>query len=647
MAFKINLRIPTRDEIEKIRVNNAINKSSDLFDSTVKNMFSNNASATPAKDYMSGVTSTKKMGKYAPEMQQVYDTNVDQINTLGTITKKLNTIPYSNITDQLNAYTERLRNGSMTGSAFNVAVTNLYKKMYDTDTGVLTNENVLKLGALDTKLNADIKDYKSYSGLDSKSSLTVNPEDGGLSSVDAAMTTRGNDLKDYINESTLPPDTFSTIEVKSVLEEKDLGVLGKRKKKLAFLKRDADVNLTNVFKPLQEELIHAAVLGLLQEQNPESVSVYTDGLASTGIQADNIQEGLRRKIMSIIKSDYDKTGQPLDELQLNDITDNILKNINEKANELILDHSENAASFADAGLKSENSLNLVIKNLETQLVTNIGADPTITDAFNIIKNNLGLEDLIENSSLDDEVKTAMINELDTILYGSFIDRGALGNDTSLILGKGLILLTKFVEDLSAKGVEVNPDDIDKKLQLTTKNKDVFMRAFKRLQTIRKDVYSVLDDNPQLKDRVNSHYDPFSAGARINKLGINVEKLLSGQEALIPNDETINGKQKEAIEKIISSIQGTTTQTDSTTSDTDIEDSVNDLGYSINDDEINDFKSAAVSTIMKYNMLDDLQLLNKFIARYTLEIDENMSVEQQEKFKDMVLNTINTSSEATV
>ena len=51
--------------------------------------------------------------------------------------------------------------------------------------------------------------------------------------------------------------------------------------------------------------------------------------------------------------------------------------------------------------------------------------------------------------------------------------------------------------------------------------------------------------------------------------------------------------------------------------------------------------------MKYNMLDDLQLLNKFIARYTLEIDENMSVEQQEKFKDMVLNTINTSSEATV
>tara|TARA_B100001939_G_C16946225_1_gene620471 strand:+ start:2253 stop:4190 length:1938 start_codon:yes stop_codon:yes gene_type:complete len=645
MAFQLNLRIPTRDEIEKKRANNAVNLSSDAFDETVKNMFSNRASATPAKDYMSGVASTKKMGRYAPDMQKMYDANVDQINNLQTMTKKLNTIPYSNITNELNVLTERLRNGSITGSAFNVAVTNLYKRIYDTDTGVLTNENVLKLGALDTSLNEDIKNYKSYSGQDSKSPITVRPEDGVLGVVQDSMTTGGQTIKDYITASTFGDDAFSNVQVDSVVSRRQAA--GGEKKKLAVIQRDLDINMENVFKPIQQELIHIAVLGLLQKQNPESVGIYKDDVASTGVQGDNIMDGLERKIMSIIKTDFDLSGKELDELQLNQITTDIMKIITDKAEGLVEDYGTNAANFADSALKSENLLNNIFNNLETQFTTNIAADPTITQAFTVMKNQLGLEELIDNSKLDDETKTAMKGELNNILYGSFIDRGALGNDPTLILGKGLVVLTKFIEDLSAQGVRVNPLELAKKLELTSGNKDLFLRAFKRLQTIRKDVYSVLDDNPELKARVNGHYDSFSAAARINKLSINIEKLLSGQEAAIPDEETITVKQKEAIEDVISSIQDTTTQTDSATPDTDIEDKLNDLGYSVNDDEINDFKSAAVSTIMKYNMLDDLQLLNKFIARYTLEIDENMSVEQQEKFKDMVLNTINTSSEATV
>ena len=268
MAFQLNLRIPTRDEIEKKRANNALNLSSDAFDETVKNMFSNRASATPAKDYMSGVASTKKMGRYASDMQQMYDANVDQINNLQTMTKKLNTIPYSSITDELKRYTENLRNGSMTGSAFNVAVTNLYKRIYDTDTGVLTNENVLKLGALDTSLSEDIKSYKSYSGQDSKSSITVRPEDGVLGVVQDSMTTGGNTVKDYIAASTFGDDAFSNVQVDSVVSRRQAA--GGEKKKLAVIQRDLDINMENVFTPIQQELIHIAVLGLLQKQNPEA-----------------------------------------------------------------------------------------------------------------------------------------------------------------------------------------------------------------------------------------------------------------------------------------------------------------------------------------------------------------------------------------
>ena len=119
---------------------------------------------------------------------------------------------------------------------------------------------------------------------------------------------------------------------------------------------------------------------------------------------------------------------------------------------------------------------------------------------------------------------------------------------------------------------------------------------------------------------------------------------TGETINLAENETITDKENKdllsVLEKFGNQTQGTATiaQTDTPTEDSE-------LGYTVTDNEIGEYKTAAIETIMKYNMLDDMELLNRFIANYTLEIDENMSVELQDKFKDMVLNTINTDSAA--
>jgi hypothetical protein len=275
---------------------------------------------------------------------------------------------------------------------------------------------------------------------------------------------------------------------------------------------------------------------------------------------------------------------------------------------------------------------------------NVKSISEVDDLLVLMKDELNIEELIENSDRFDETqKQLLLKKLDSILVGAFVNKGAAGSSEQVLLGKGLIVMTKFLEDLGLDGVD--PAGLASTLKITEDNQDLWTRAMKRISAAKRDAVAILEENPELKKKYNNYFDPFDVADKYTKINLNLSKALVGETVNLADNETITEKEKEDLLSVLEkfnerSPQGRTAVAEAGTPTGDSE-----LGYTVNDNEINEFKTAAIETIMKYNMLEDMQMLNRFIANYTLEIDENMSVEQQDKFKDMVLNTINTDSAA--
>lgn len=229
------------------------------------------------------------------------------------------------------------------------------------------------------------------------------------------------------------------------------------------------------------------------------------------------------------------------------------------------------------------------------------------------------------------------------MVGAFVNKGAAGSSEQVLLGKGLIVMTKFLEDLGLDGVD--PAGLASSLKITEDNQDLWTRAMKRISAAKRDAVAILEENPELKKKYNNYFDPFDVADKYTKINLNLSKALAGETVNLAENETITEKEKEDLLSVLEKFNERSPQGRTAVAEADTPTGDSELGYTVNDNEINEFKTAAIETIMKYNMLEDMQMLNRFIANYTLEIDENMSVEQQDKFKDMVLNTINTDSAA--
>jgi hypothetical protein len=166
---------------------------------------------------------------------------------------------------------------------------------------------------------------------------------------------------------------------------------------------------------------------------------------------------------------------------------------------------------------------------------------------------------------------------------------------------------------------------------------------KRINSAKRDSVQVLESHPVLKERYNRSYDPFDVSHRYSSININLTSALAGQTISLPESDTITTKENKDLLSILEEYNNATQTKTQTVAQTPTEVDTNALGYNVSDDEIDEYKTAAIETIIKHNMLDDMQFLDRFIANYTLEIDDNMSIELQDKFKDMILNTINADS----
>jgi|TARA_R100000482_G_C5131789_1_gene152457 hypothetical protein len=640
--FTLGFTIPTRDQLEKERLAGANDRRVQVYDNTIQNMFSKNASSTPTQDYMSAVTPVnKKFGQYGEVLEKKYQQDIDNINNVTNMHKKLNTVPYSNITDELNRLQVQLQNGEISGSAFAIKVASLYKKMYDSKAGVLTDDNVLRLSALDTSLKGNIKNYNTLYGTTKKS--TLDPTTGVLTSQ---LNPQADNQRTFLRtvQSSGKVD-FSNIAIPSVNEEQTK-VFGKTTRKLDFYAKDGDINLSNTLTPIMEELIFANILGDIQVTNPDLVEGYTDGLNSMGIQGDNIKEGIQTRVRVLVREGLKKAGIEVIPEQEDAIVTEVIDEI-AKQTEAAKDSgnytNEELVNYADSGLKAEMEFNQLAKNIDTQFMTNVKSFSEVNDLLTLMKDQLNIEELIENSDkFDDNEKQLLLKNLDNILVGAFVNKGAAGSSEEVLLGKGLIVMTKFLEDL---GIEtINPSELAKSLKITEENKDLWVRAMKRINTAKRDSVAILEEHPELKTRYNNYYDPFDVSQKYSGININLTSALTGETINLAENETITDKENKDLLSVLEEFsrqkQGTATVAQAATPTED-----NELGYTVSDNEIGEYKTAAIETIVKYNMLDDMELLNRFIANYTLEIDENMSVELQDKFKDMVLNTINTDSAA--
>jgi hypothetical protein len=640
--FTLGFTIPTRDQIEQSRLKRAATKKSDVLDDTIKNMFGPNPSGTPTQDYMSAVTpANKKLGQYASIFQSAIDKDVQGINDLQNMHKKINTVPYSNITDKLSSLQKQLQNGDITGSAFAVAVANLYKQMYDPKSGVLTDDNVLRFSALDESLKNDVKSFYSFIGGKKDNTLKLGADGTFTSQLDPQAQAK----KDFMARVDGIFD-FSDFTIKSVRENQARGKFADRP--LASIAKDFDLNLSNTFEPMVQELAYAALLGEIQKTNPDAIVGHTDGLNALGIQSDDINLGVQNRVRVIVREALKRTGQEFEEggAQEDDIVSQVLGEIAKKVTALkegdLTD--EDLAAYSDAGLKAEDAFNQISKNIDMQFMMNVKSISQVDDLLVLMKDELNIEELIENSDRFDETqKQLLLKKLDSILVGAFVNKGAAGSSEQVLLGKGLIVMTKFLEDLGLDGVD--PAGLASTLKITEDNQDLWTRAMKRISAAKRDAVAILEENPELKKKYNNYFDPFDVADKYTKINLNLSKALAGETVNLADNETITEKEKEDLLSVLEkfnerSPQGRTAVAEAGTPTGDSE-----LGYTVNDNEINEFKTAAIETIMKYNMLEDMQMLNRFIANYTLEIDENMSVEQQDKFKDMVLNTINTDSAA--
>jgi hypothetical protein len=605
-------------------------------------MFGPNPSGTPTQDYMSAVTpANKKLGQYASIFQSAIDKDVQGINDLQNMHKKINTVPYSNITDKLSSLQKQLQNGDITGSAFAVAVANLYKQMYDPKSGVLTDDNVLRFSALDESLKNDVKSFYSFIGGKKDNTLKLGADGTFTSQLDPQAQAK----KDFMARVDGIFD-FSDFTIKSVRENQARGKFADRP--LASIAKDFDLNLSNTFEPMVQELAYAALLGEIQKTNPDAIVGHTDGLNALGIQSDDINLGVQNRVRVIVREALKRTGQEFEEggAQEDDIVSQVLGEIAKKVTALkegdLTD--EDLAAYSDAGLKAEDAFNQISKNIDMQFMMNVKSISEVDDLLVLMKDELNIEELIENSDRFDETqKQLLLKKLDSILVGAFVNKGAAGSSEQVLLGKGLIVMTKFLEDLGLDGVD--PAGLASTLKITEDNQDLWTRAMKRISAAKRDAVAILEENPELKKKYNNYFDPFDVADKYTKINLNLSKALAGETVNLADNETITEKEKEDLLSVLEkfnerSPQGRTAVAEAGTPTGDSE-----LGYTVNDNEINEFKTAAIETIMKYNMLEDMQMLNRFIANYTLEIDENMSVEQQDKFKDMVLNTINTDSAA--
>ena len=549
--FTLGFTIPTRDQIEQSRLKRAATKKSDVLDDTIKNMFGPNPSGTPTQDYMSAVTpANKKFGQYAPTLQSSYDKDVQGINDLQNMHKKINTVPYSNITDKLSSLQKQLQNGELTGSGFAVAVANLYKQMYDPKSGILTDDNVLRLSALDESLKNDVKSFNSYIGSETKSKF--NPAEGTFTSQ---LDPQAQAKTDFIAKASGGFD-FSELKIKSVRGKEGQGrgqFAGSGKESLAFIAKDFDLSLSNAFEPMVEELAFAALLGEIQKTNPDAIVGHTDGLNALGIQSDDINLGVQNRVRVIVREALKATGQEFEEggAQENDIVSQVLKKITEKVAALKEEDltDEEFAAYSDAGLKAEDTFNQIAKNIDTQFMTNVKSISEVDDLLVFMKDQLNIEELIENSNKFDETqKQLLLKKLDTILVGAFVNKGAPGGTDEVLLGKGLIVMTKFLEDLGLDGVD--PAGLASTLKITKDKQDLWTRALKRIRTAKQDAVAILEENPELKKKYNNYFDPFDVADKYTKINLNLSKALAGETVNLADNETITEKEKEDLLSVL-------------------------------------------------------------------------------------------------
>ncbi len=121
-------------------------------------------------------------------------------------------MPYSNITDKLSSLQKQLQNGDITGSAFAVAVANLYKQMYDPKSGVLTDDNVLRFSALDESLNNDVKSFYSFIGGKKDNTLKLGADGTFTSQLDPQAQAKKKDFMARVDGIF----DFSDFTIKSV-----------------------------------------------------------------------------------------------------------------------------------------------------------------------------------------------------------------------------------------------------------------------------------------------------------------------------------------------------------------------------------------------------------------------------------------------
>jgi hypothetical protein len=642
--FTLGFTIPTKDELEKARLSGANDKRVRALDDTIQSMFSKDGSRTPTQDYMDTVVPvSNKFGQYGAQLEAQYQKDTDTINNLSNMTKKLNTVPYTSITDEINRLKMQLDSGEISGSAFGIKVASLYKKMYDPKAGVLTNDNVLRLATLDKALDTSIKSYNEITS-NVKESKFDSTTGVFTSQLDPNIQNKQNFLKVALTEID-----FSGVSIPSIRkgdENKPLPPgLPRPKTPLATFAKDADVNLGNLVNPVIQEFVYAKILGDLQVKNPDLIRGYRDGLNSLGIQGDDINLGIKNRITVLVRNSMKKSGIDLSNEQEDSLIEQVLSEIDAKV-ETITDSGSyddtELANYSDAGLKAENEFNEIRKNIDTQFITNVKSFSEVNDILTIMKDQLNLETLLENSDkFDDNEKQLIFKNLDNILIGAFVNKGAAGSSEDVLLGKGLIVVTKFLEDLGVEGI--NPASLAKSLQIPKENQALWSRAMKRINSAKRDSVQVLESHPVLKERYNRSYDPFDVSHRYSSININLTSALAGQTISLPESDTITTKENKDLLSILEEYNNATQTKTQTVAQTPTEVDTNALGYNVSDNEIDEYKTAAIETIIKHNMLDDMQFLDRFIANYTLEIDDNMSIELQDKFKDMILNTINADS----
>ena len=107
------------------------------------------------------------------------------------------------------------------------------------------------------------------------------------------------------------------------------------------------------------------------------------------------------------------------------------------------------------------------------------------------------------------------------MVGAFVNKGAPGGTDEVLLGKGLIVMTKFLEDLGLDGVD--PAGLASTLKITKDKQDLWTRALKRIRTAKQDAVAILEENPELKKKYNSYFDPFDVADKYTKLTLVYQK----------------------------------------------------------------------------------------------------------------------------